>query len=135
VLTGPDVRLRFTRREPASLEGIEGTWVLEAFGTGTAGTEPRGDRATLELSADGSLLASTGCRTLTARYRLSVDEVVATDLPAEGDCPEELLEQDSYVVSVFEGRFRAALDGDRLILTGLGDGQLVYRADAATDPG
>ena len=85
-----------------------------------------GVRATLELFSDGSMLGSTGCRTLNGNYAIAGAEVQMTELTAHGDCPSELVDQDTQVVTVL-GSFRATVVGETLTLTSAGNMGLRYR--------
>jgi heat shock protein HslJ len=87
-----------------------------------------GERATLELYTDGSMLGSTGCRSLHGRYEVVGAEVSMVEMAADGECLAALQGQDAQVVSVLGDGFRAAIDGDRLTLTSAGSLGLVYRA-------
>jgi hypothetical protein len=48
-------------------------------------------------------------------------------MSAEGECPEDLAQQDSHVVTVLGDGFRAVVDDRTLTLTSLGEQGLVYR--------
>ncbi len=56
------------------------------------------------------------------------DEVTATTLAAEGECPRELEGQDAHVVTVLGDGFTVAIDGDRLSLSSQGRLGAVYSA-------
>ncbi len=87
----------------------------------------QGEPATLELRADGTLVGSTGCRSLSGSYTVAGDEVVFTEFSADGECPSELQSQDDQVVTVLGDGFTVEIDGDRLTLTSSGSEGLVYR--------
>ncbi|HIE21301.1 MAG TPA: META domain-containing protein, partial [Acidimicrobiia bacterium] len=130
VLRGETVELVFTALEPVPEAELTNTvWVLESLVQGEAVSSVAGERATLELFTDGSLIGSTGCRTLAGSYVISGSEVVVTRLSAIGDCPPELAEQDSRVISALEGGFRVEIDGDVLTTWVAGDEGLIYRAE------
>jgi heat shock protein HslJ len=131
-LVGDGVELVFTAAEAVPTQALLGTtWRLESLLDGetasstVAGAEP----ATLELREDGTLAGSTGCRALTGRYEVVADEVLLTDLAADGECPAELAPQDAHVVEVLGDGFTVVVDGGSLAASssrgGLG---LVYRA-------
>jgi heat shock protein HslJ len=131
VLTGPGIELRFTLEPPVETAELTGTvWLLDGLVAGdavsstTTGAEP----ATLLLRDDGTLEGSTGCRSLTGRWRTDGDSIVVPELAADGDCPQMLAPQDGHVVEVVGDRFRAEVDGQRLTLTSAGGRGLVYRA-------
>jgi heat shock protein HslJ len=129
VLTGPRTELRFEALPPVPTAELIGTvWVLETLIEGDTATSVAGEQATLELRVDGSLRGSTGCRPLSGRYVVGGDEVVATSLAAEGECPAELAAQDSHVVTVLGDGFTVAIDGDRLTLQSQGLLGAIYRA-------
>ncbi|MGH8870872.1 MAG: META domain-containing protein [Acidimicrobiia bacterium] len=129
-LTGDAVQLVFLALPPVPTSELTGTvWVLDSLIRGDAVSSVSGERATLELFSDGSMLGSTGCRSLNGRYVVTGAEVLMTDMAAEGECPVELRDQDDLVVTVLGDGFRAAIDGDTLTLTASGDQGLVYKAE------
>ena len=110
---------------------ITGTvWVLDTLVLDDAVTSVTGERATLELFTDGSMLGSTGCRNLDGNYMVSGAEVVMTDMTAHGECPAELEEQDNQVVSVLGDGFRAVIEGNTLTVTTSGGQGLTYRSES-----
>jgi heat shock protein HslJ len=130
LLTGDGVELRFTPVAPVPEDELLGTrWTLETVVDGETASSTVGGPATLELSADGSLSGSTGCRELTGRFAVEGDEVRLTELSAgPQDCPADVAAQDRHVVTVLGDGFRVSVDGDRLTV-GEPDGRgLVYRA-------
>jgi len=128
-LTGERVELVFVPAPPATAEDMTGTvWVLTRLIQGETVSNAAGDRATLELFSDQSMLGSTGCRSVHGRYAVSGAEVLVTELAANGECPADLRDQDSHVLTVLGDGFRAALTGPvELILTTTGRQGLVYR--------
>jgi heat shock protein HslJ len=127
-LTGSSVELNFVALPPAPIADLTGSvWVLTRLIDGDSVSNAAGDRATLELYTDGSMLGSTGCRTLHGSYTVDGAEVVMTEMSAEGECPEDLAQQDSHVVTVLGDGFRAVVDDRTLTLTSLGEQGLVYR--------
>ena len=128
-LTGEGVELVFVPAPPATVGDLTGTvWVLTRLIQGETVSNAAGDRATLELFSDQSILGSTGCRSLHGSYSVSGAEVLVTELAANGECPADLRDQDSHVLSVLGDGFRAALTGPvELILTSTGGQGLVYR--------
>jgi heat shock protein HslJ len=128
-LTGEGVELVFSALPPVPTAELTGTvWVLESLVDGDSVSSVMGERATLELYTDGSMLGSTGCRSLHGRYEVVGAEVSMVEMAADGECPAALQGQDAQVVSVLGDGFRAAIDGDRLTLTSAGSLGLVYRA-------
>jgi heat shock protein HslJ len=134
VLSGPDVELRYVEvpQVPTS-ELVGSSWVLDGLVSGTGPdasvSSVVGEAATLLLTEDGALRGSTGCRKLSGRYTIAGDEVVATELAAEGDCPSEVRAQDSHVVSVIGDGFRVDIEGRRLTVTSRDGAEFVYVAD------
>ncbi|MDJ0498229.1 MAG: META domain-containing protein [Acidimicrobiia bacterium] len=129
VLTGPSDDLVFAPVAPVPTAALlDTTWVLETLIEGEAATSANGEPASLALAADGTLTASTGCRTLTGRWLESGGVIIVPELAAEGECPDALWKQDSLVVTVVGDEFRAEVDGDVLTLTSMGGDGLVYRA-------
>ena len=130
VLQGASNELIFDRVAPVPTAALlDTTWILDTLIEGETASTVAGDPATLLLAADGSLTASTGCRTLTGRWLESGGAIVVPELAADGECPNELWEQDSLVVTVVGDEFRAEVDGDRLTLSSMGGDGLVYRAE------
>ena len=120
--------LRFRQLPPPPVSALVGTeWLLETLVEEETATSTASEPV-LRLSADGGLHATTGCRTLTGRWRANGSTVVVPELRADGECPPALGEQDEHVVGVLGDGFRAQVDGDRLTLTAPGGVGLVYRA-------
>lgn len=130
-LSGEDVEMTFERLEPVPEAELTNTvWVLDGLITGDAVSSVSGERATLELFSDGSVLGGSGCRLLQGQYMISGPEVVLTEFSAEGECDPALADQDSHVVAVLGDGFRVEVDGQRMTLWSAGDVGLSYRADA-----
>ena len=131
MLTGPGVSLRFTRLpELPTAELVGTTWTLESAFVGDVAASPVGDPATLLLRADGSLSGSTGCRGFDGTWVEGAGQIQATSLGMdETECPADLADQDSHVVSVIGDGFVPTVDGQLLTLTDPGGIGLVYRAD------
>ncbi len=130
VLSAGATGLIFTPLPPVPTAELTGTvWVLDGLIQGDAVSSPvAGERATLELFTDGSFIGSTGCRTISGTYQITGAEVQFTDWGADGECTEELREQDGRVISALEGGFRVEIEGDRMTTWVAGDEGLVYRA-------
>ncbi len=129
VLSGLATELRFAELPPVPTAELLGTvWVLDTLIEGDSASTVSGEPATLELREDGTLVGSTGCRTLAGEYVVAGDEVVATSLAAEGECPPDLTGQDDHVITVIADGFTVAIDGDRLTLSSIGGEGAVYRA-------
>ena len=130
-LTGDGVELSFSDLPPVPTADLTNTvWVLESLIEGDSASNAGGERATLELFTDGSMLGSTGCRNLHGRYVVSGSEVQMHEMAAEGVCPQELEAQDGQVVTVLGDGFRALVEDDMLTLTSAGNLGLTYRADS-----
>ena len=112
VLSGPpDVELRFERLpEVPEAELTDTMWLLETLIEGDAATTPQGEPVTLELRSDGTLHATTGCRTLTGTWSVSGSMLMTPSLRADGECSPQLEQQDQHVIGVLEGEIHA---GDR----------------------
>lgn len=129
VLTGGEAELRFVELPPApTADLVDTVWELDTIIDGETASSVTGDAATLELRSDGTLVGSTGCRTLTGTWVESGDTIVTPELSASGECPAELAPQDGQVVEVLEGPFQASIDGQRLTLTAPGNVGLSLRA-------
>lgn len=129
-LRGPGVDLRYDRQEqPPVAELVDTAWTLETLFVGDVASPPGGEPATLELRADGTLSGSTGCRTFTGRWVEFGAQINAPEMRmGETECPDELWEQDSHVVSVIGDGFVPSIEGDLLTLLDPGGVGLVYRA-------
>ncbi len=152
LLTGPGRELRFTALPPVPTADLTGTaWVLDALIAGTgpdatvSSTVADADEATLHLDADGSMTASTGCRTFSGEWIETGDEVLLTtfgeredslNLSADGTptCSAAVVAQEDHVLSVLGDGFRAEVDGDRLTLVSRDGLGLIYLA-TDTDAG
>ncbi len=130
-LEGDGVELRFRPlASPPIGELTDTTWNLETLTTGLTATGAQGD-VTLRLDSNGTLTGSTGCRTLRGRYVVVGGEILATRLAADGDCSAALADQDGHIVSVLGDGFRAAVEGDRFLLTSTGEQGLIYRLETS----
>jgi heat shock protein HslJ len=129
-LRGNGVDLRFDRQaEPPVADLVDTPWTLETLFVGDVASPPGGEPATLELRSDGTFSGSTGCRTFTGRWIEFGTQITAPELRmGETECPAELAEQDSHVVSVIGDGFVPSIDGDLLTLLDPGGVGLVYRA-------
>lgn len=133
VLRGDQTELTFKLLPPVPTSGLTGTtWVLEGLVQGDAVSSPMSsaEPATLELFEDGTFVGSTGCRTISGSYQVTGAEVQFTNWGAEGECPDELVEQDTRVISALEAGFRVEIEENRMTTWVAGDEGLVYRADS-----
>lgn len=130
VLTGGGVELRFGPVPPVPVSELVGTrWTLETLLEGGTASSTVGEPATLELSDDGTLTGSTGCRDLTGRFVIEGGVVRFPDFSAgmEG-CPAEVAAQDELVVTVLGDGFQVSIEGDRLTVNDPDGRGLVYLA-------
>ncbi len=124
---GTDVVLTFAAAVPVPQADLLGTeWGLETLISGDTARSALA-AATLQLSTDGRIRGSTGCRTLEGDYVIDGDMVLFTTFSALGECTPDLAGQDGMVVSVLGDGFTVAIDGDRLTVTSRGTEGLVYR--------
>lgn len=152
VLSGPEVELRFAALPPVpTAELTAATWVLDGLIAGTAAdasvssTVGGADDATLRLDPDGTMSASTGCRSFVGEWIENGDEVLLTSLGQRDDspnvaadgtttCDDAVVAQEDHVLSVLGDGFRAEVDGQRLTLIsrdGLGLSYLAAEDDGA----
>jgi heat shock protein HslJ len=130
-MSGQGVELVFVALPPVPTAELTGTvWVLNSLVQGESVSSVMGERATLELFTDGSMLGSTGCRSLNGRYTVTGAEVILNELSAEGDCPPELADQDDIVVTVLGDGFRTAIESDTLTLSSVGNEGLIYKSES-----
>ncbi len=130
VLTGDDIRMRFTPVAPVPDSPLEGTrWVLESVLDGETAASTLGEPAVLLLGADLRASASTGCRSITGTWLVEDGALVIDDLLADGGaCPADVARQDAHVTAVLSGAAQVEITEDRLTLTGDDGRGLVYRA-------
>lgn len=130
-LTGSATELRFELTPPVPTADLVGTrWELESliYGSGDDGAASSAQPAYLLLHDDGTLEGTTGCRALSGKWRETGDVILFTTFGAEGNCPEELREQDGHVVGALGDGFRPEIEGDRLTIVGRFQQGLEYRA-------
>lgn len=129
ILTGDEAELRFAELPPPpTADLVDTVWELDTIIDGETASSVTGDPATLELRSDGTLAGSTGCRALSGTWVESGDTIITPELSAEGECPDDLADQDGRVIEVLEGPFQASVDGQRLTLSSPGDIGLSFRA-------
>ena len=145
VLTGPGVELRYDALPPVPTADLtDTTWVVDGLVTGVGPdattTSPDADDATLRLESDGTVEASTGCRSFAGKWTESGDEILFTtfgvrddspNLAADGTttCTSAVVEQENHVLSVLGDGFHAEVDEQRLTLVSRDGLGLTYRAD------
>jgi heat shock protein HslJ len=130
VLSGPQVELRFALVPPVANANLVGTaWILDSLISGDAVSSTVGERVALQLSGDGRLSASTGCRDVTGSYTVSDGQVEVTLDPYDAiGCAGELGAQDAHILDVLSGAFSIDINGDRLTLMA-GNQGIGYRAE------
>lgn len=130
VLSGPDAELRFTRlAPPPTADLVDTQWVLETVFVGDVAAAPVGEPASLEIRSDGTFTGSTGCRTFSGTWVEEGELIRGTSMGMDAsDCPDDVVAQDSSVVSVVGDGFVPSIEGDLLTLTDPGGAGLVYRA-------
>lgn len=131
VLRGPGVELRFEALpRPPTAELVDTTWVLDTVFVGDVAASPIGERATLELSSDGTFTGSTGCRTFSGEWLEQGEQIIAPSWGLDqAECSVEVSQQDAHVVSVIGDGFVPTIEGELLTLTDPGGVGLVYRAE------
>ncbi len=128
-LNGPITALAFEPLPELENADLVGTvWELTETVSGDSASNVLGDRAMLEYFTDGSFIATTGCRTLIGTYTESGAGVTTQSMQAEGTCPQEVVDQDTLVVSVLEAAYTVEIVGQRLKLTAAGAETLIYTA-------
>jgi heat shock protein HslJ len=132
VLTGPQVELRFVLVPPVPNADLVGpVWVLDSLISGETVSSRVGAEATLQLTADGAISGTTGCRSFGGRYTISGSHAQVTDLVTDKRaCVQELVGQDEHVLAVIGNEFAITISGNSLTLTTASKG-LGYRVRAA----
>lgn len=130
VARGEGVELRFASLPPPpTAKLVDTTWVLETVFVGDVASAPPGEPATLELRSDGMFKGSTGCRTFDGAWIQRGEQILAPTMGMNGvECPADLGQQDTHVVSVIGDGFVPTIDADLLTLIDPGGVGLVYRA-------
>jgi heat shock protein HslJ len=131
LLGGEGVELRFERLPaPPTAEIVDTEWVLDTIFVGDVASSPLGEPATLQLRADGTFEGSTGCRSFDGNWQEQGAQIITPTWGMDGrECPADLADQDSHVVSVIGDGFVPSVEGDLLTLTDPGGIGLVYRAE------
>jgi heat shock protein HslJ len=131
VASGDGVELRFAAVPPPPTAQMVGTrWVLDTVLVGDVAASPMGEPATLELLEDGTFSGSTGCRHFSGEWTEAGDQILAPSWGMyETECPADLMDQDSHVVSVIGDGFIPSVEGELLTLMDPGGVGLVYRAE------
>lgn len=128
-LSGVDTTLVFAVIPPIETAPLyDQRWVLESLILGDAVSSVQGDGFLL-ISSDGALSGSTGCRSLTGVFIVVADEILATELRADGNCPEGIEQQDSHVITVIGDGFTTFVEENRLTIMDPDGTGLQYRAE------
>ncbi len=129
LLSGVGVALTFEAIVPVSAAALVGTeWLLTTLLDGKTSTSAAGEPATLLLTEDGSVIGSTGCRTLSGEYVINADTIFFTTFAAGGDCPTALRDQDAHVVEALGDGFTTVVEGATLTVSSSGTIGLQYTA-------
>ena len=129
VASGDGVELIFRRLPPPpTADLVDKTWLLETLVAGDVGTQPGGEPATLEIRSDGRFSGSTGCRSFAGRWVENANRIDTPEWGLQGECPANLVDQDSHVVTVIDAGFVPALDGDQLTIADPSGDALIYGA-------
>jgi heat shock protein HslJ len=131
VLTGPQVELRFVLVPAVPNADLVGpVWALDSLISGETVSSTVGAEATLQLSADGAISGTTGCRSFGGHYAISGTHVQVTDLVTDKRaCSSGLVEQDEHVLAVIGNGFTITISRNSLTLAAGGKG-LGYRVRA-----
>lgn len=128
-LEGSGETLVFDRAPEVPTEALVGTtWILDTLVQDDMAFTTVGEPATLLLHEDGTVTGSTGCRDLSGTWIESDAQIFFPEFAADGECPDDIWEQDNLVVTVLGDGFTASIDGDLLSLTSMGNEGLLYRA-------
>lgn len=123
--TSEDMELRFIALTPAPTAELVGpSWKLQTLLDGEVAIQALGE-PTLQLNQDGTFTASTGCREVSGNFQIFGDELQFPQMSADGECGADLVDQDSFVISVLEGS-RIEIDGNQLSLLSTGGEGLQY---------
>ena len=128
ILSGPQVELRFSLVPPVpNADLVSPVWVLDSLISGEVASSVTNRPATLQLNANGTLAASTGCRDVTGHYTISGNKVQVTLDPYDMiACADGRGDQDVHVLAVISSGFSVTIDGQSLTLTA-GTRGLAYR--------
>lgn len=105
------------------------------LGTGVAGGPAFVDGSQLRLSfEEGRVRAQAGCNSMFGGYSFEGDTLVAEQLAmTEMGCPQELMDQDTWIAELLSSRPTLALDGDELTVTS-GDTVVTLLDRVVADP-
>lgn len=109
--SGEDTRLTFTPLTPLDAGDLSGSWRITVAGRPGEETRAEGEPF-VRFSGDGAMTGSTGCRDLNGRFVVRGDEVLMTELSADGECGDGLGDQDGLVVEVLGDGFTVDFSGE-----------------------
>ena len=106
-----------TAQPDASLVGTR--WVVDTIIQGDgASTPPQGAVGSILFGSDGSLAASLGCNTGSAKFTVSGDTItIGAMATTRMACLGEAAELEKHMLAVLAGAVQFAIDGDALTLT------------------
>jgi len=102
--------------------------------TGVEGYEPVADSQLTLTFQDGNLSVNAGCNTLFSTYEVDGDQLAWSGTPGGTmmGCPDDLMNQDTWLIELFTAGVTAQLDGDELTLTS--DDVTITLAEVADAP-
>lgn len=109
--TGEDNRLRFTPLPALDPADLTGSWRITAVGRPGQETPAEGE-AFVVFADDDTMTGITGCRDLNGEFVLRGDEVLMTELSANGECGAGLSDQDGLIVEVLGDGFTVDFTGE-----------------------
>jgi len=86
-------------------DALVGTWKLVSYGESANLTHPVPEVDTsITFSEDGSVNGNVGCNSFGGKYKLSGEKIVFSEMfSTEMACEETLMNQESFVLTLFEG--------------------------------
>ena len=133
-LSSDSVTLEFSLAAEVPTSTLVGTeWRLESLVEGDAVSSVLGN-GLLHLNDDGTFIGNGGCADFSGTWEVSDGKVTVEDFAfVAADCPNEYLDQQEHIETVFSEGFTATVEGDQLTLGSLEtDNGLVYRNDASS---
>ncbi|GAA3154829.1 hypothetical protein GCM10010531_02460 [Blastococcus jejuensis] len=115
---------------PSTEELLAGAWaVLEGTAAGRPIPLPEQARGTIEFSGDHRVSGTAFCNGFGGTYRLDGQDLLLEDVGITLiGCEDAVAAAESaFVAVVFDGALRAAVSGDRLVITGAGGSLTFYR--------
>jgi heat shock protein HslJ len=125
ILEGPDTRLVFSEAPAIPVDDlVDATWHLRSIllRRGEKVRAKQAAPATLKLSEDGTLVATTGCSRITGEWEVAGPNINA-ESNVKGRCPRSDM-QSQYLYAVL-GEFTAVVQADTLTVFGVGGASTV----------